>query len=185
MKPRQSPQQFIERVRRSFLVGDDLPEHLQEGALNLQTQLNNALRLLSEDLYSKKSHFVLELLQNADDNSYQQGTTPKLTFEIRPGRLVLSNNEIGFTEDNISAICKVGASSKAEDKQHHIGEKGIGFKSVFSVSNAPEIHSNGFHFRFDRTEPTNLLGYVVPTWCEPPEDANPDYTTIVLPIHPS
>lgn len=184
MKAKLRPRQFIERVRRSFLVGDDLPKHLQEGALNLQTQLNNALRLLSEDLYSKKSHFVLELVQNADDNSYRRDTTPELTFDIRPDRLVLSNNEVGFNEDNISAICQVGASSKAKDKQHHIGEKGIGFKSVFSVSNAPEIHSNGFHFRFDRTVPTNLLGYVVPTWCEPLEDARLDHTTIVLPAAP-
>ncbi|MRW83750.1 DUF3883 domain-containing protein [Pseudoduganella sp. FT26W] len=181
IKPPLPPQQFIERVRRSFLISDDLPEHLQEGALNLQTQLNEALRLLSEDLYSKKTHFVLELIQNADDNSYQPGSTPELTFSITPNRLTLSNNEVGFSEENINAICKVGASSKAKDKQHHIGEKGIGFKSVFSVSNAPEIHSNGFHFRFDRTASTNLLGYVIPTWCEAPDDARPDYTTIVLP----
>lgn len=180
----QAQRNFIERVRRTFLVGDDVPEHLQEGALNLQTQLNNALRLLSEDLYSKKSHFIFELVQNADDNSYAKGVTPELTFDVRPGRLVLSNNEVGFNEENIGAICKVGASSKAKDKQHHIGEKGIGFKSVFSVSDAPEIHSNGYHFRFDRTDPKNLLGYVVPTWCEDAAEVCPNGTTIVLPASP-
>jgi hypothetical protein len=184
MKTILPPQQFIEKVRRSFLIDDDVPEHLREGAKNLQTQLNNALRLLSEDLYSKKSHFVLELVQNADDNTYRPDSTPELTFQIEPNRLVLSNNEIGFSEENISAICKVGASSKAQNKQNHIGEKGIGFKSVFSVSNAPEIHSNGFHFRFDRSDPTNLLGYVVPSWCEPPEVGRLGYTTIILPAAP-
>lgn len=179
------PQQdFIERVRRTFLVGNDLPEDLKEGALNLQTQLNSALRLLSEDLYSKKSHFVLELVQNADDNAYPKGAIPELTLDVKPDRLVLSNNEVGFNEANISAICKVGASSKANDKQHHIGEKGIGFKSVFSVSDAPEIHSNGYHFRFDRTKPEDLLGYVIPTWCDVALEARPGATTIVLPASP-
>lgn len=181
----QSQREFIERVRRTFLVGDDVPENLREGALNLQTQLNNALRLLSEDLYSKKSHFVLELVQNADDNHYAKGVSPELTLDVRPDRLVLTNNEIGFTEENIRAICKVGASSKTKDKQHHIGEKGIGFKSVFSVSEAPEIHSNGYHFRFDRTDPNNLLGYVIPTWCDVVPEARPGATTIILPASPS
>ncbi len=181
VQDQQAKKDFIERIRRTFLVGDDVPEHLREGARNLQTQLNNALRLLSEDLYSKKSHFVLELVQNADDNRYESGVTPELTLVVEPERLTLFNNETGFSEENISAICKVGASSKAKDKQHHIGEKGIGFKSVFSVSDAPEIHSNGFHFRFDRTDPTNLLGYVVPTWCDGTDEVSPRGTCIVLP----
>lgn len=183
-QPEKSQRDFIERVRRTFLVGDDVPEHLREGALNLQTQLNNALRLLSEDLYSKKSHFVLELVQNADDNAYPKGAIPELTLDVKPDRLVLSNNEVGFNEENISAICKVGASSKAKNKLHHIGEKGIGFKSVFSVSDAPEIHSNGYHFRFDRTKPEDLLGYVIPTWCDVAPEARPGVTTIVLPASP-
>jgi hypothetical protein len=181
---KQSQKDFIERVRRTFLVGDDVPEHLHEGALNLQTQLNNALRLLSEDLYSKKSHFVLELVQNADDNAYAKGVVPELTLDVSTKRLVLTNNELGFTKENIGAICKVGASSKAKDKQHHIGEKGIGFKSVFSVSDAPEIHSNGYHFCFDRTDPRNLLGYVIPTWCDVPLEARAGSTTIILPASP-
>jgi hypothetical protein len=184
-KPSVTPSAFIEKVRRSFLVGiGAVPEELREGAENLQTQLNNALRLLSEDLYSKKSHFVLELVQNADDNAYGRGVVPELTFHVTPIRLVLANNEVGFAEENITAICRVGDSTKSKNKAENIGEKGIGFKSVFSVSNAPEIHSNGYHFRFDRTKESNLLGYVVPHWCEPPTDVRPDGTTIILPATP-
>jgi hypothetical protein len=52
---------------------------------------------------------------------------------------------------------------------------------VFTVCNAPEIHSNGFHFRFDRTDERNLLGYVVPHWCEPPTEVRSECTTIILP----
>ncbi|MDO8769818.1 MAG: DUF3883 domain-containing protein [Burkholderiaceae bacterium] len=178
-----TPRQVIERIRtHSFLLDiGSVPEMVKEGALNLQTQLNNALQLLSHDLYSKKSHFVLELVQNADDNHYEPHVTPHLTFLVTAKRLVVVNNEVGFNEDNIKAICSVGASSKSKLKSGYIGEKGIGFKSVFTVSDAPEIHSNGFHFKFDRTVEGNLLGYVVPHWCEPPNDVQHDCTTIILP----
>ena len=180
---KRTPRQVIERIRtHSFLLDlDTESEMVKEGALNLQEQLNNALHLLSHDLYSKKSHFVLELVQNADDNQYGPGVTPHLTFQVAPKRLVVVNNEVGFNEANIKAICSVGASSKPKDKTGYIGEKGIGFKSVFTVSNAPEIHSNGFHFRFDRTDERNLLGYVVPHWCEPPAEVRSECTTIILP----
>ena len=42
------------------------------------------------------------------------------------------------------------------------GQKGIGFKSVFRVTNKPEVHSNGFHLRFDATSGPN--GYILPEW---------------------
>lgn len=186
-KQERTPRQVIERIRtHSFLLDlDSESEMVKEGALNLQEQLNNALHLLSQDLYSKKSHFILELVQNADDNHYKPGVTPHLTFQVAAQRLVVVNNEVGFNEDNIKAICSVGKSSKSKDKTGYIGEKGIGFKSVFTVSNAPEIHSNGFHFRFDRTNEHNLLGYVVPHWCEPPAEVQLDCTTIILPAAPT
>lgn len=182
-KEEKTPRHIIKRIRtHNFLLDiDSASDMVKEGALNLQTQLNNALKLLSDDLYSKKSHFVLELIQNADDNHYASGVTPQLTLNVTPTSLVMVNNEVGFTEDNVKAICSVGASSKSKQKSGYIGEKGIGFKSVFTVSNAPEIHSNGFHFKFDRTVEGNLLGYVVPHWCEPPVGLQSDCTTIILP----
>lgn len=178
-----TPLQIIERIRtEDFLLDiDSLPDPVKRGARSLQTKLNNALMLLSADLYSNQSHFILELVQNADDNHYRTGVIPQLTLDITPTRLVVVNNEIGFTEANVRAICSVGESSKSKEKSGYIGEKGIGFKSVFTVSDSPEIHSNGFHFKFDRTDENNLLGFVVPHWCEPPSDIDPHSTTIILP----
>ena len=40
--------------------------------------------------------------------------------------------------------------------------KGIGFKSVFRVTTAPEIHSGGFHISFDLA--TGPMGYIQPKW---------------------
>ncbi len=185
-EPFGTPREIVERIRtHSFLLDiEGESAMVKEGAKNLQKQLNSALTLLSQDLYSKKSHFVLELVQNADDNQYAPDVTPQLAFYLEQQRLVTVNNEVGFTEANIQAICSVGASSKSKNKTGYIGEKGIGFKSVFTVSNAPEIHSNGFHFKFDRTDEHNLLGYVVPHWCEPTAAIVEDSTTIVLPAAP-
>ena len=45
-----------------------------------------------------------------------------------------------------------------------LGQKGIGFKSVFRVTDEPEIHSNGYHIKFDvNSGPT---GYILPHWVE-------------------
>ena len=44
-------------------------------------------------------------------------------------------NEDGFTRENVEAICNVGASTKTRNNsQYYIGEKSIGFKSVFMVA---------------------------------------------------
>ena len=50
----------------------------------MHMNLNNALRTLSQDLYSKETHFVLELVQNADDNDYPEGSEPALVFPLFP-----------------------------------------------------------------------------------------------------
>ena len=44
------------------------------------------------------------------------------------------NNEDGFKYENVESICTVGESTKKKYKQMgYIGEKGLGFKSVFQV----------------------------------------------------
>jgi hypothetical protein len=75
-------------------------------------------------LYSKKTHFVLELVQNADDNEYPSGVMPRLTIRLTPERIVLVNNETGFTAEHVGSLCSIGESSKAHRKGY-IGEKGI------------------------------------------------------------
>jgi hypothetical protein len=106
--------------------------------------LQNSLNKLSEDLYSSDVHFVSELVQNADDNKYEADAeaTPTLNMVLYPKALEIYNNEDGFTPENIDAIANISASTKV-NKTGYIGQKGIGFKSVFTVSDSPEIHSKG------------------------------------------
>lgn len=180
----QDPREHIEYIRREdYGVDPEASEQEQRRLKSLRDKLDRTLKILAEDLYSKQTHFVLELIQNADDNTYPEGVLPRLSFSISPQRLLLTNNEVGFSKDHVRAICDVGKSSK-RSKNGYIGEKGIGFKSVFTVSNAPEIHSSGYHFRFNKTDKDNLLGYVVPEWLDQSDYVSYDGTTIILPAKP-
>ena len=58
--------------------------------LKQQERLGRSLDRLSRDLYSKDTHFVLELIQNADDNDYPQDMLKYVTF-------LVSNAQLGFT----------------------------------------------------------------------------------------
>lgn len=172
---------FIEQIRRSeYMIGMTLAPDAEAAAEGMRRKLSNALRLLSDDLYSTRTHFVLELIQNADDNAYASEVDPEIHIALSSSALKVWNNEQGFTKANVRALCSVGESTKLK-KVGFIGEKGIGFKSVFQVSNAPQIHSNGFHFRFDMSNPEEHLGYVVPHWIEPDASITAEGTTIVLP----
>jgi hypothetical protein len=70
------------------------------------------------DLYSKSAHFVLELVQNADDNSYAAGVVPTIEFHQKGQQqqqleeLVVCNNERGFREGDVEALCDVSRSTK-------------------------------------------------------------------------
>lgn len=172
------PKDVIDDIRRNeYLIDVDLPAQAVQGAKNIRETLNRALKILAEDLYSSETHFVLELIQNADDNEYVPDTQPEITLTVNPRELRLTNNETGFTAVNVRALCSIGNSTKAR-REGFIGEKGIGFKSVFTVSAQPEIHSNGFHFRFDISG-ANPLGYVVPEWL--PGRPDSPGTQILLP----
>lgn len=147
---------------------------LQEDA---KSDLHNSVNIISEQLYSKDVHFVFELIQNAEDNHYAKGIAPKLHFELLDqdptgtdganGCLAIFNNEIGFNIKNIKAVSSIGKSTKAGSKDAgYIGEKGIGFKSVFSVSPSPHIFSNGYHFLFKDKDDVAGLGYIIPYWVD-------------------
>lgn len=108
-------------------------------------RIGRALQRLSHELYSCDSHCVLELIQNADDNAYAPGVVPALRFRVDAtphARMAVLNNEAGFQERHVRALCDVGRSTKSK-LTGYIGQKGIGFKSVFRISDAPQIHSAG------------------------------------------
>ncbi|EYU42938.1 hypothetical protein MIMGU_mgv1a000065mg [Erythranthe guttata] len=152
----------IESIRREEFGLDTNLSASESSILQKQhARLGRALHCLSQELYSQDSHFLLELVQNADDNVYPRNVEPTLSFILLEEGIVVLNNEQGFSTENIRALCDVGNSTKKGSNAGYIGKKGIGFKSVFRVTDAPEIHSNGFHIKFDKSE--GEIGFVLPT----------------------
>ena len=113
--PQVSCRGVVERIRQEeFGFGVELGPDGQRLVGKQNARLGRALHRLSLDLYSRDTHFVLELVQNADDNAYAAAAVPTLSFVIDDGGIVCLNNEEGFTEQNVRALCDVGHSTKAE-----------------------------------------------------------------------
>ena len=143
-------------------------------------RVKDMAKIISENLYSEDSHFIYELIQNAQDNDYKE-EKKKLDFFVYPNAILIKNNEIGFNSEQIRSICDFAKSVKKGKKAlGYIGEKGIGFKSVFAITDQPAIYSNGYRFFFKKNE------YIEPYWIEdlsqyPTEFQDENSTNIYLP----
>ncbi|KAF2810106.1 uncharacterized protein BDZ99DRAFT_442610 [Mytilinidion resinicola] len=149
--------EFLERNKPQILATID----------NIRRKLGASTKALAANLYAKDTRFVYELIQNAEDNSYEvaknESKSPWLRFALDQDRIVIDSNEDGFSEANIRAICSIGESTKASI-QGYIGEKGIGFKSVFKVARKVHVQSGPYSFAFEyqRDGNDNGLGMVTP-----------------------
>lgn len=126
------------------------------------------------------------MLQNAEDNHYTKavgrGEKPRVTFHLYHDRIIQECNEDGFNDANLEAICSIGESSKS-GSQGYIGEKGIGFKSVFMVASKVYIESREFSFYFEHHPGDIGMGMIAPQWQEPEEDVGEKITRITLSLH--
>ena len=87
-------------------------------------------------LYTDKSHFVYELLQNAED----AGATG-IRFVQYSDRLEVMHDGKSFTTENLQGLCDIGQSDKVNDL-NQIGEFGVGFKSVFGICETVRLYSS-------------------------------------------
>ena len=95
-------------------------------------------------LYSERTDFIFELIQNAEDAS-----ATELTFELFEDRLEVTHDGRPFTEDDVRGICGIGKSGKSGDLTK-IGTFGIGFKSVYAYTKTPRVYSSDEHFRIEK-----------------------------------
>ena len=91
-----------------------------------------------KQLYSDKTHFVYELVQNADDNKSRH-----LELQLNKNDLLVWNDGCQFSEEDVRSICSVGLSNKDLTQ---IGTFGIGFKAVYNYTDLPEIYSGNERF---------------------------------------
>ncbi|MHB8336115.1 MAG: sacsin N-terminal ATP-binding-like domain-containing protein [Ignavibacteriaceae bacterium] len=96
------------------------------------------------ELYNDPSHFIFELLQNAED----EGAT-EIRFELFKDRLDFYHNAKKYFDlEDIEGITSFGFSKKKNDI-NSIGKFGIGFKSVYTITKTPFIFSGEYKFRIE------------------------------------
>ncbi|AOM83521.1 sacsin N-terminal ATP-binding-like domain-containing protein [Salisediminibacterium beveridgei] len=118
----------------------------------------NSLTILGDTTYEDRKHFLLELIQNADDAVFD-GEKKFISFSIHHDSLEITYNENGFTTNDVISITGTGASTKTANKlgaNSFIGEKGIGFKSVFALAEEVHIESGPWGFKLHKDN------YIVP-----------------------
>jgi hypothetical protein len=120
--------------------------------LSLKKNRDHSHSIIGEQLYSKKSHFVFELLQNAED---EKAKKVKISFDKE--KLIFEHNGNPFDINDIDSITSFGNNERKKLKPNAIGRFGIGFKSVFSVTQKPEIKSGDFHFAISDFIVPNLI----------------------------
>lgn len=92
-------------------------------------------------MYSDPTHFIYEILQNADD--YE---ATEILFKLSEDEIVIEHNAKPFKEGHVRAITYFGKSTSRDDLVK-TGRFGIGFKSVFAFTAMPIIISEDEHFQ--------------------------------------
>ncbi|TRZ90663.1 MAG: ATP-binding protein [Methanosarcinales archaeon] len=141
-------------------------DELANGTSNYKS-LHNLTEQVEHQYHGR---FLIELIQNAHDALFDikkeaDGTEMpeddgriEIVISDEPlfGALYVANDGSPFTSSNFDNLSRFGQSDK--DPEKHIGNKGIGFRSVLEITREPEIYSrkerastsfDGFTFRFN------------------------------------
>lgn len=115
-----------------------------------ESRCANTLKMFVKDIYKDSLHFFLEIIQNADDAS-KGGQKHELDITVSEDCIVFEYDERGFNYSDLFAITSLGNSTKKAKLQDDadIGEKGIGFKSIFAVVDKVKIESKYFGFSIE------------------------------------
>jgi hypothetical protein len=91
--------------------------------------------VLLANLYSDRTHFVYELIQNAED----AGAT-RIEFKLFPNMLEVCHDGRPFSIEDVKGISGLVEGTKSDDLTK-IGRFGIGFKSVYAYTHTPHVYS--------------------------------------------
>jgi hypothetical protein len=164
-------------------MASDYEAITRENILELGRGFERIGNFLAEKLYGDRSHFIYELLQNAEDalalrrQREPAGDFPRdVTFRLCKDHLEVSHYGKLFDENDVSAICDVLRGTKTE-RLDQIGTFGIGFKSVYAFTRSPEVHSGDEHFVIEQ--------FIRPRGTQPRPLANTTQTLFFFPFdHP-
>lgn len=143
-----------------------------------------AVSLISDLIFTRSTHFILEFIQNAEDAGLGQPNDGEMNIKISRKRILITHNAKLFTKNDVNSLCGIRTTKKPE--LGSIGYLGIGFKSVFKVTDSPHIFSGEFQFKFDKNEwdnPDEELWQIIPLTVEnPPIIFDPEKTIFFLPF---
>ena len=142
-----SAEDYLRELRNNRLLGRE--------AIG-QRQYQNYIGLILRS-GTNRTRFIQELLQNADDCEYAEDVIPEFSLIQNKAKIVTEYNERGFTRGNIRSITAIGESTKnhlMNQETSKIGEKGVGFKTIFAVATSVQIHSGKYHFSLSAKAPT-------------------------------
>ncbi len=100
--------------------------------------LSHAEELLSRRVYTQPGHFLFELLQNAED---ARASTFRVRFES--DRIEVWHDGLPFDLRDLVGVTSIGQTTK---RKNQIGFFGVGFKSVYEVTERPQIVSDVYAF---------------------------------------
>lgn len=129
------------------------------------------------DMNANQTHFIFEMLQNAEDAIARRGAkwdgSRTVSFHLAEKQLRINHYGVPFNEADVRGICGIDESTKTESL-NEIGQFGLGFKSVYAFTDRPEIHSGPEDFATD-----DCIG---PEAVPPIQDKDPDETVFILPF---
>lgn len=120
------------------------PKYLEE-----HTRQENSFRTSG---YSRRQ--ITELVQNAADAVYRSGSVGDVELVLTPNALYCANEGLGFEGEGIDAVTHAYLSDK---RGNEIGRYGLGFKSVLSVTDNPQVFSRTVSFEFGSDEARSAL----------------------------
>ena len=153
-----APQLHLTPLSEHYELSEDLFEDFGPHE-PLVLRLKNILRDYTDGIT-----IVKELLQNADDagatevnlcyDARQHDVNPKTLLysgmsECNGPALVVHNNAV-FTDDDFQNITRLAAATK-KDKPLKIGKFGVGFSSVYHITDIPSFVSREYLYIFDPT----------------------------------
>ena len=99
--------------------------------------LKRSIKASHDELYADPTHFIYELLQNAEDALGELSSREKIgtvQFVLSDDALIFSHYGKPFNDEDVDSICDIGKSTKNDDDTGTIGKFGIGFKSVYEFT---------------------------------------------------
>jgi hypothetical protein len=159
-------------------------------AKTIKTMIN----ILTELMYIEPGQFILEFLQNAEDALMEASKKGYFKVELYRDKVIISNNGKPFDENDLESLCAI--ASRKKPALGYKGFIGIGWKSVYKVSNRVEVCSAGTCFEFNEEfwrrpeaqvilkkynlKPEEVLWQVTPILIEPTGSLLRDETSFTI-----